>query len=59
MDKFRSEFIELIVAVETEDPRTVKIIDRIKGGFNSHMEFKYGEALRRGKEAQEKREASK
>lgn len=56
MDKFRKELIDIIVAVETEDPRLPKIIDNIKAGFNPRLEFQYGEALRRGKEMQAKRE---
>ena len=57
MDKFRKELIDLLVAVETKDPRIQRTVDNIKGGFNHRMEYLYDEALRRGKRAQEKREA--
>jgi len=47
MDKFRKELIEVVVAVEVEDPRLPKIIERIKNSFNPNMEFKYQEHFRR------------
>ena len=56
MDKFRKELVEVIVAVETKDPRIDRIIQNIKGGFNKQLQFQYGEVLRRGKEAQAKRD---
>ena len=57
MDKYRKELIELIVAIETNDPRLIKTINRIKAGFNSHTDFQYRELLRRAEDAQDKREA--
>jgi hypothetical protein len=51
MEKHRKDLVEVIVAFETKDPQIGKLIERIKGGFNKHLEFQYSETLRRASDA--------
>ena len=51
MERTRQELCELIVAIETKNPRIDELIERIKSGFNGHTQFKYEEILRRNEEA--------
>ena len=54
MEKVRRDLIELIVAVTFKDPKIDDIITDIMGGWNQHMVYQYGEAVRRKKEKEAK-----